>query len=235
MPDWSKPVLRRMVAACRGSRDAFRDQQMLLSGTRVQTILDIGAHIGETAVRYSSAFPESTIYSFEPFPESFQELRRRFKGNGLVKPIQLAISNKAGRRKFYVNQASGTNSLLPTVDDVGYWVTPDLVTNIATIEVAVTTIDDFCKQEIIDEIQILKMDIQGGELRALEGATEKLRQGSVSLIYTEILFVPIYEGQALFYEICNFLSGYGYTLFNMYNCCCSRKGQVKWGDAIFIR
>lgn len=239
VPDWSKPVLRRMRAVYREvntlRRDAFHDQQMLLSGTQVQTIFDIGANIGQTTAKYSSLFPESTIYSFEPLPESFQKLHRRFKGNNLVKPIQLAVSDKVGKRKFYVNQDSGTDSLLPTVDEVGYWVAPNIIKNIATIEVPVTTIDDFCRQVSINEIQILKMDIQGGELMALEGATEKLSQGFISLIYTEILFVPIYEGEALFYEICNFLSGYGYTLFNMYNFYYAKNGQVKWGDAIFIR
>lgn len=241
VPDWSKPILRRMLAAYRresGSRDAFHDQKMLLSNTPVQTIFDIGAHVGEITASYSNLFPKSTIYSFEPFPESFQRLSKRFKGNSLVKPVQLAVSSKADERKFYVNRDSGTNSLLPTVDDVGCWVDPnveELIENITTIEVPVTTIDDFCKQKSIDEIQILKMDIEGVELMALEGASEKLSQGSISLIYTEILFVPVHEGQALFHEIYNFLSGYGYRLFNMYNFSYARSGQLEWGDAIFVK
>jgi FkbM family methyltransferase len=179
-------------------------------------------------------FPEATIYSFEPFPESFQKLRRRFEGNSLVKPIQFAVANKVGKKKFYVNQNSATSSLLPTTDSAEYWVDPNAIKNITTVDVAVTTIDDFCKQESIDEIQILKLDIQGGELMALQGATEKLRQGSILLIYTELLFVPIYEGGALFYEMCDLLSGYGYTLFNMYNFYHARSGHIKWGDAIFV-
>jgi FkbM family methyltransferase len=214
--------------------DAFNDQRMLLSGTRVKTIFDIGANIGKVTAKYSSLFPEATIYSFEPLPESLHKLRRRFEGNSLVKPIQFAVSDKAGKKKFYINQNSATSSLLLTTDSAEYWVEPNAIKNITTIEVAVTTIDDFCKQESIDEIQILKLDIQGGELMALEGAIKKLKQGSILLIYTELLFVPIYEGEALFYEICNFLSGCGYTLFNMYNFYQTRSGQIKWADAIFI-
>ena len=217
------------------SKNAFSDQQMLLSGVRVQTIFDIGAHVGQTAVKYSRLFPESRIYCFEPFPESFEELRRRFEGNSLVKPVQFAVSNKAARaHKFYVNQSSNTNSLLPTVDDVEYWIPSNIIKNVATIEVPVTTIDDFCKQESINEIQILKMDIQGGELMALEGATEKLNQGAISLIYTEVEFVPLYKDQALFYEICDFLSGYGYTLFDIYDVRYTRNGQLIWCNAIFL-
>jgi FkbM family methyltransferase len=238
LKSWGESLTRNLdyLGSKLGSitRDAFNDQRMLLAGTRVKTIFDIGANIGKVTARYSRLFPEAKIYSFEPFPESFQKLRRRFKGNSLVKPIQLAVSNKAGKKKFYVNQNSATSSLLPITDSAEYWVEPKAIKNIATIEVAVTTIDDFCQQKSIDEIQILKMDIQGGELMALEGAVKKLRQGSILLIYTEILFVPIYEGEAFFYEICHFLSGYGYTLFNMYNLYQARSGQIKWGDAIFI-
>jgi len=204
---------------------------MLLSGIRVQTIFDIGAHVGETVAKYSRLFPESTIYCFEPFPESFEGLRRRFKGNSLVKPIQFAVSNKSCARKFYVNQDSATNSLLPTVDDVEYW---SNILNVATIEVPVTTMDAFCKQESINEIQILKMDIQGGELMALKGATEKLNQEAISLIYTEAEFVPLYKDQAVFYEICDFLSGYGYTLFDIYDVHYTRNGQLVWCNAIFL-
>ena len=238
MKSWGESLKRNLVylgyEIRRITTGAFHDQRMLLSGTRVRTIFDIGANTGKVTARYSKLFPEATIYSFEPFPESFQKLRRRFEGNSLVKPIQFAVSNKVGKKKFYVNQDSTTNSLLPTGDDAGCWVDPNDMKSVTTIDVPVTTIDNFCKQESIDEIQILKMDIQGGELMALVGASEKLGQGSILLIYTEILFVPIYEGEAFFYEICGLLSGYGYKLFNMYNFYHARNGHIKWGDAIFV-
>lgn len=219
-------------------RNAFSDQQLLLSHIYVETIFDIGANIGQTVVKYTRFFPESRIYSFEPFPDSFQKLRRRFEENSLVEAVQFAISNKVSKRKFYVNQNSVTNSLLPTVDDieyVDYWCDkPNDVRNITTIEVPVTTIDEFCKQNSIDELQIVKMDIEGGELMALEGATEKLNQEAISLIFTEVCFIPIFEGHSLFYEIWDFLSDYEYTLFNVYNLTYTKNGQLRSGDAIFI-
>ena len=69
---------------------------------------------------------------------------------------------------------------------------------------------------------------------ALRGATEKLNQGLIALIYTEVTFVPYYEGGAMFYEICNFLSGYEYTLFDIYNTAHARNGQLRFADAIFV-
>ena len=216
------------------TRHEYYDQRRLLSAIEVQTIFDVGAHTGQITAKYGRFFPKSTIYSFEPFPESFHKLEKRFEGNSLVKPVQVGVSDITGKKPFYVNRCSVTNSLLPAVDDVGEWVDPNAMRTIGVIEVPVTTIDDFCKQESIDTIQVLKMDIQGGELMALEGAREKLNQGAISLIYTEMNFVPVYEGGALFHEICYFLSGYGYTLFDMYNLRYARNGQIRWCDAIFV-
>jgi FkbM family methyltransferase len=217
-----------------GSKDPFHVQQMLLSSIKVKTIFEIGANIGQTVEKYGSVFPESIIYCFEPFQESFEVLHNRFKKNTLIKTFQLAVSNKTGKTRFYVHKKSATNSMLSTMDNVEYWVNANGIQHIKTIEVPVTTIDTFCQQELINEIQILKMDIQGGELMALEGAIEKLSRRSISLIYTEITFVPIYKGQAQFHQICSFLFNYDYTLFDMYNLNYARNGQLKWCDAIFI-
>jgi FkbM family methyltransferase len=217
------------------TNDAFYDEQNLLSDIPVQTIFDVGAHIGETTAEYNRFFPKATIYSFEPAPEASEELRRRFEGNSLVKSVQLAVSNKVGKNRFFINQDRSTSSLLPLADGAERWVSsPSTLRSIATIDVPVTTIDDFCKQQSINEIEILKMDIQGGELRALEGATGKLSQGAISLIYAEVLFIPLYTGQALFYEIYDFLSDYGYTLFGMYDIAYSEGSRIKWGNALFV-
>jgi FkbM family methyltransferase len=180
--------------------------------------------------KYASLFPEATIYSFEPFPASFRSLQKRFEGSTLIRPVQLAVSNRVGRSVLYVSKASVMNSLLPPIDSTGQGFGP----NSEPLEIHTTTIDSFSNQESLAEMQVLKMDIQGGELMALRGAIGRLQAGSISLIYTELLFAPLYQGQAEFYEICHFLSRYGYTLFNLYDLAYGKDGHAKWGDAIFI-
>lgn len=75
-----------------------------------------------------------------------------------------------------------------------------------TIRVQVTTIDEFVDRQEIERIDVLKLDIQGAELMALRGATNTLRNMHVQVIYTESLFVPHYEGNALFHELWSFLA-----------------------------
>ncbi|MBV9958418.1 MAG: FkbM family methyltransferase [Acidobacteria bacterium] len=209
-------------------KDAFPDQAALLSGTAVNTIFDVGAHGGQTALRYRELFPAAQIYSFEPFAASFAELCANFAADPSLKPMQLAISDQSGYKPFHVNRSSYTNSLLSSVEREGLYET------LTTLEVPVMRIDDFCAQEGVNEIQILKMDIQGGELMALEGAAQMLSRTSIRLIYSEILFTHLYEGQAMFFQLCDCLSRYDYRLFDMYNLSYQANGQLAWGDAIFI-
>ena len=48
------------------------------------------------------------------------------------------------------------------------------------------------------------MDIQGGELMALHGASQLLKTRSIDLIYCEVVFVEQYVNQADFHQICRF-------------------------------
>jgi len=214
-------------------KDAFHDQKMLLNGMETPVIFDVGAYIGEITARYEILFPKATIYSFEPFPGSFERLQERFKAYDVVKPFQLAIADRAGTREFYLNSDRSCNSLFPRPSSARkYW--PGKAASVARIEVDVTTIDAFCKKESIPKIDILKLDVEGAELLALRGASEKLAQKSIELIYTEVMFIPHYEGGVMFYELCSFLSDYGYTLFDLYDLKRAENGQLRWGNAIFV-
>ena len=102
------------------------------------------------------------------------------------------------------------------------------------IKVESITIDTFCRQESIRAIDILKFDIQGGELNALRGAAGMLSNQRVQLVYAELLFVPVYQGQADFHEVASYLSRHGYRLYDFYNFSYSERGQLRWGDAIFL-
>jgi len=216
-------------------KDPYVDKRNILAANKSGVIFDIGAHIGETTAAYAKYFPKSMIYSFEPFEASYNKLRLRFKDNPMVKTFQMAISNKPSVMDFYSFAASEANSLLPASSQAEMWA--DGAGSMAlkdTIKVEATTIDKFCKSQNIDHIMILKMDMQGGELLAIKGAEEMLAKHGIDLIYLELLFVPLYEGQTEYYQICEILSNFGYNLFNMYNPRYESNGRIKWCDGLFI-
>lgn len=218
--------LHRLTRAC-GLKDAFAQQKALFALEGARTILDVGANIGQTTQQYRELFPDAVVYSFEPFPASLAELAKKFGGDPRVKPVPQAVGREKGEKTFFVNASPYTNSLLPGIRS-------EYIEPSGTIEVPVITLDEFCAREGLGGVDILKMDIQGGERAALEGAAEQLRRQSIAVVYTEVLFSPMYEGQAFYHDISALLYGHGYTLLDLYNFAYDARGHLAWGDAIFI-
>ena len=78
------------------------------------------------------------------------------------------------------------------------------------IQVDVVTINKFAKQNNIQNIDLVWMDVQGNELRVLKGMTDYLSK--VKMIQTEAGVKEYYENHTLFYEIKDFLSNYGFEI-----------------------
>lgn len=223
------------IEARRRFRVEFFDQKNLIDAPEI--IFDVGGHTGETVSRYREIYRNSTIYSFEPFRDAYDKLVLRHKIDKLVIPINIAISDSENQTSFYVNKASETNSLFPpqNVEERPYHEHDENYSETKKIEIGATTIDSFCKKNNIKNIDILKMDIQGGELKALSGAREMLSEKKIGLIYTEVNFVRIYKNQPLFHNICEYLEKFGYLLSNVYYLSPAKSGQLIAADALFLK
>jgi len=215
--------------------DAFEEQRRLLANRKVQMVFDVGANVGVTAKRYAGLFPDAQIHCFEPFPESHKALTDAFPSSERVRTHALAVSAEVGTRTLYVNKASVTNSLFPTSDIYRErHARSDITTTTGSITVPTTTLDEFCAQRAIEHINVLKLDIQGGELLALRGAERLLRAAAIDVIYSEVNFSPIYEGQAYFHELAPLLLERGYHLYDLFPLTYTRRGIVSWTDALWI-
>ena len=85
----------------------------------------------------------------------------------------------------------------------------------------------------LDNVDILKLDVQGSELDVLKGSKSILEKGGIALIYIEWQIVPLYEDHHKYYEIAEYLADFEYELFNLYNINEARSGQIRWGDALY--
>jgi len=213
-------------------KDPFEAQRIFFENCARLVIFDVGAYIGETAIKYRKMFPGATIYCFEPFPDSFQKLQQ-LSVDHLIKTYQIAISDYRGKAVLHLNMDQSCNSFFPRpATGVKYYSTK--AENIGETAVDTTTIDNFCCAENIPRIDILKLDVEGAEIKALKGASDKLSKHAISVIYTEVMFVKHYEGGCLFYELAALLDQYGYSLFDVYNLKRAKNGQLRWGNAIFL-
>jgi FkbM family methyltransferase len=225
--------IRRAVAPRWGS-DAFLDQARLLQSLPVEVVFDGGANVGDTVDRYRRLFPQAQIHAFEPFGDAVSQLAARFDGAPNVRPHQVALADGEGVRQLYLDEDSTGNSLLPVDPEPFDWSGsgPRSAANQRVVEVRVTTIDEFCRREGIGRIDVLKLELQGGEGLALSGARAMLRARAIRVVYTEVLFTRAYAGQAFFTDIAALMAGLDYQLFGLYNLAQGERGLC-WADAIF--
>lgn len=210
--------------------DTFEVQKEICGHIKNPVIFDLGANNGDIAKLYLQHFSSARLYAFEPFPGSYNNLLVNFGNDSRVKHYQLAVSDSNEEKEFFVNKNVDTNSLLKSRKS---GLSSDRqVKNITSIRVKTTTLNDFCDSNGINRIDILKMDIQGGELRALRGASKLLEQKKIGIIYLEVYFVEQYENHPLFHDISKYLLQFGFCLQDLYNPIYG-KGSIAWADALF--
>lgn len=180
-------------------------------------VFDVGAYIGDTIEQFKSSFPESYIHAFEPFDESFSVLKNRFQKTDKLFFNNVAVENRSSSKaNMYITQNKGSSSLLqPTKYANEFWEGNPLSTQ-KEVKVETTTIDSYCQKHNIETIDILKIDVQGSELKVLQGAERMLKERRVKLIFTEISIAPNYKGQSEIDEIIKFLRENKYKIFNFF-------------------
>lgn len=214
-------------------RDAYDAQRSLFAGRPVRTIVDAGAYVGDTPVRYAELFPDADIHALEPSPDTFAQLERFTSALPRVRRHRLAVSDATGTRTLHLNGYDPTHSLLPR-PAAGRRYYPAAASAVDRVTVPTITLDDFCAREHLDHVDVLKMDIQGAELLALRGAARLLREQRISVIYTEVAFVRHYEAAPLFCDLSQLLAAQGYSLYDLFLQTHAANGQLRYGDAIFV-
>lgn len=103
------------------------------------------------------------------------------------------------------------------------------------LSVTGTTLDDFCQVHGINHIDLLKIDTEGADLLVLKGAAGLLSRGGIDVIICEILFEPIYKGQAVFEDVLSFLRGNGMGFYNLYVQHESSVGRARYGNLLSVK
>ena len=143
-------------------------------------LIDAGAHVGGYASFFLTHFPNGQAYCFEPVQAHFDLLQRKLASVNRVELFQFALSDFVGETSIYRDaQVSGLASLSKRKLDHF-----SISMNIEET-VKVTTLDTFASQQSIEYVDLLKLDVEGHELKVLQGATELFSSHRVGVVQFE--------------------------------------------------
>lgn len=146
----------------------------------IRTFFDVGANIGQTSSLALSSFHEAHVFAFEPDPRTFSELVQSLGKHPRLATYNVAISNACGAVPFFQYSSSTLSSLIP---DAQYPMRKGVTGQEITVDC--TTLSDFCSANGVHLIDVLKIDTEGCDLRALKGGEQLLSAGRVRFVYVE--------------------------------------------------
>lgn len=198
----------------------------------IRTVIDIGANNGDFAAFLSRYLGAERTIAFEPLP-SCRALLEAKAGDirGLVvHPV--ALSDVEGEETFYENSYGPSSSLLH-VGEIHKAEFPHTRGETAT-RVRVARLDDLVDPAGLPRNLMVKMDVQGMELRALAGGQRVFRAAQCVLV--EMSFEEMYEGQPLFEEVHAALLALGLRFAGIKNQIAStRTGQPLFAHCFYVR
>jgi FkbM family methyltransferase len=174
------------------------DYQSLFGPFEKVKIFDVGANAGQSINRFKSIFKNSIIHSFEPDPKAFNAMNNKY---GHIKDVFLnreALSNYTKTKKFKIYEHSTDNSFYRKTDEIPK----------SEIDVKTNTLDNYIALNLIDKIDIIKIDTQSYNKEILEGAKVSLQKKIFKIIEIEISLGNYYEYKNTFGEIEKYLENY---------------------------
>ena len=209
-------LLRCGLVVKRSNFNSREDLRLLrfLEVNKIDTVLDVGANRGEYAAALFRAGFKGKVYSFEALPELHDKLVQRagaISKKWIVAP-RCAISATRGVAQFHITNATSSSSLLKPTQTANEL--PDIFDVKEIIEVPTETLAACCAQlKIVSQRIFVKLDIQGGEELALEGAESLWPQ--IIGIASEMPLRTYYTNQASARKIDEWISKRGFSVWDI--------------------
>ena len=199
----------------------------------INTILDIGANVGQMAKLYRQMFRDAHIYCFEPLPDVFQKLESWARTqHGKVTAFNVALGDETRSGTMNRHTEHSPSSSLLSITGTACRLYPQ-VKKQTKVGVRLARLDDLAGSlELVDET-LVKMDVQGYEARVIQGGKNILMQAVGCIVETNLQ--PLYREQAAFAELVLALHDLGFVYAGNLSQIYDIKGYVIYADAVFLR
>jgi FkbM family methyltransferase len=140
-------------------------------------IIDAGAHIGMTSLYFANRFPQSRILAIEPVPRNYAMLCENTRGYENIRTIQAALWDD--HATLTIENPESQSSAF-RVAEVSSCAKP----------VQAITVNDAFKMLDVEQVDLLKIDIEGSEKQVFSGDTSWLRNVKMMVIELHDRFQP---------------------------------------------
>lgn len=181
------------------------------------TILEIGANDGEHTLWFLELFERPRIHCFEPDPRALKRFRQRVGEEEAVTVSEIAIGESDGVAVFFQSDGVKGDGTVPEPEEgwdysgslrqpkrhleVYPWVKFE-----RTITVPARSLDSWCAEHQVRDVDLIWMDVQGAELDVIRGARQVL--GRTRYLFTEYSNLELYAGQVGLRELLDNLMGF---------------------------
>ena len=139
--------------------------------------MDLGANIGYFSLLAAKLVGEKgKVFAFEPEPKNFYYLQKNIEVNNYknIYPFQKAVSDKNGTTKLFICGYDSGHHTINQYDRVAAY-SHGRPTEIKPIEIETVALDNFLSDKT-DQVDVIKMDIEGAEALAVEGMKNLLKK-----------------------------------------------------------
>lgn len=198
----------------------------------INTVLDIGANVGQFASEIRKILPNAFIYSFEPLGECFKKLEDSFSEDKNFKAFNFALGEKTEELDIEKNEYAPSSSILPLSTNHTALFPHAIKT--APEKISVKRLDDTTKELNLNKEILIKLDVQGFEDKVIAGGESIFKIAKVIIIETS--FVELYKNQPSFDDIYQKLKSLGFKYHgSIQEKVYKHSGKVISEDSLFIR
>ena len=177
-------------------------------GVDFNTFIDVGASTGMFSKTCNYFYNKAQIFAFEPLIESYKELSKLKDTIKRFESFNIALGEE--NRSDFINKSSyHYSSSLLEMSQVHKEAFP-YSANSEKEKIDVYSLDSILNNKQFEGPTLMKIDVQGYELKVLEGARNTLKK--CDFIVIELSLKELYLGQPSFDNIYNFITGKGFVI-----------------------
>lgn len=204
--------------------------------------VDIGARFG-LPPHWEAMGSLLDVVAFEPDAVEARRLASSLRSTGaLVEVVPSAVWDVAGRQTLYLTRNPGCSSLYPPKTEfLREFPDADRFDVVSRVEVETVLLDSLMADAVGRPFRFVKIDVQGGALNILQGASPVLDE--VLGLEIEVELAGMYEGEPLLGEVDHFMRSKGFELVDLRPTYWRRevardvpgtRGQIVFCDALYM-